>query len=76
MNTDKFNDFILQENQDPSVRGYLEQISSILNQLTPQSRRDQERISIIRQHLIEIRRLIRRQEMQNTKPEPQHPESV
>lgn len=76
MNTDKFNDFILQENQDPSVRGYLEQISSILDQLTPQSRRDQERISIIRQHLNEIRRLIRRQEMQKTKTEPQSSESV
>lgn len=76
MNTEKFNDFILQENQDPSVRGYVEQINSILGQLTLQSRRDQERISIIKQHLNEIRRLTRRQEVQSSKPEPQPPESV
>ncbi len=72
MNTEKFNDFIIQENQEPSIRGYLEQILSNVDQISPKSQRDQERISIIKQHILEIRRLVRRQEMQQslaTKPE-------
>lgn len=75
MNTDKFNDFILNENQHPSVKGYLEQISSILEQLTPTSQRDRERISIIKQHILEIRRLLRRQE-NKSKTETASEESV
>lgn len=76
MNTDKFYDFVLQENQVASIGGYIEQIFSNLDKIRPASERDADRIKIIKQHLLDIRRLSRRKEEPVQKTEQQSPESV
>ena len=55
--------FIMSEGKEaPSVRGYVESVLSIIETIRPKSQRESRQISVIKEHLREIRRINRKLE--------------
>ena len=69
---ERFRDFLLNEQNEPTIRGYVDTINTILGSINLSSGRDLERVSIIKEHLSEIKRIARRLETK-TQPEQQQP---
>ena len=72
---ERFRDFLLNEQNEPTIRGYVDTINTILGSINLSSSRDLERVSIIKEHLSEIKRIARRLETKS-QPEQQPPEQT
>ena len=52
----------IKEGTEPSLRSYLQSISETLNAINPRSTTDYRRLEIAKQHLLEVRRNVKRLE--------------
>ncbi len=51
-------DFLLGESKNPSARAYVESVLRILDEVRPKSQKENRQLSVARQHLQEIRRVV------------------
>jgi len=54
--------FLLNEGKAPSLKSYIQSVAEILNNIKPTTKSDNNRLSVAKQHVKEIKRLVSRLE--------------